>query len=51
MSGFIDYDKVNGVLNTEFLLTITVTVIDNTVARFLVNGGSLCNVFYDDTLE
>lgn len=51
MLGFQDHEEVNVVPNSELLLVIIVTVVDQIVTWFLMDKESSCNVLYTNTLE
>lgn len=49
--GFLDHEKIKGILNFDLPLILVVTIANLNLTGFLVDDESSCNVLYADTLE
>lgn len=49
--GFLDHEKIKGILNFDLPLILVVTMVDQNLTGFLVDDKSSCNIFYTDLLE
>lgn len=49
--GFLDKDKIYGILNIDMPLILGITIADQNLTRILVDKGSSCNVIYIGTMD